>query len=168
MKCVVIYSHFEGQMMPLPKALRRPVRRPSSASSAGKTQRRKCPTCNNLDPRGHVNSSQDADSLKEPRARLTLVLDALVLANISSTTRGACRFCAVLVQALDAFVEKWRGTRCRVNVDIKEKETIKVSLDGAQCAKRAIEIYAGSGRRYVFTSLASCLPCHCFSCCIAL
>jgi hypothetical protein len=154
--------------MPLPKALRRPVRRTSSASSAGKAQRRKCPTCNNLDPRGHVNSTQDAESLKEPRASLTLVFDALALANINSTTRGGCRFCAVLVQALDAFFEKWRGARCRVNVDIKEKETIKVGLDGAQWAKRAIEIYAGSGRRYVFTSLVSCLPCRCFSCCITL
>ena len=155
--------------MPLPKALRRPVRRTSSASSAGKAQRRKCPTCNNLDPRGHVNSTtQDAESLKEPRASLILVLDALALANIKFTTRGGCRFCAIIVQALDAFFEKWRGTRYRVNVDIKEKDTIKVGLDGAQWAQRAIEIYAGSGRHYVSTSPVSCLPCRCFSCCIKL
>ena len=135
--------------MPLPKVLRRPVRRTSSASSAGKAQRRRCPTCNNLDPRGHVNSTQDAESLKEPRASLALVLDALALANINSTTRGGCRFCAVLVQALDAFFEAWRGARCRVNVNIREKGTIRVSLDGVQWTNQMIEIYAGSGRQCI-------------------
>lgn len=145
--------------MPLPKALRRPVRRTSSTSSAGTGQRRKCSQCNNLDPRGHVNSSQDAENLKEPRASLSMVLDALDLANSRSTTSGGCRFCAILVQALDAFFDNWRGTQCRVNVDIQEKGTIKVGLDGAQWARRMIEIYAGSGRRYAFINLESCPYC---------
>ena len=131
--------------MPLPKSLRRPVRRTSSASSVG-TSRKKCRTCNNLDPRGHTNSIEDAEAQKDPRVSLNLVLDALALSNIGSTTSGGCRFCAVLAQVLDAFFDKWRGSRCRVNVNLKEKETIKVSLDGAQWANQMVEIYSGSGR----------------------
>src|SRR5690242_14755033 len=71
--------------MPLPKSLRRPVRRTSSSSSAG-TQRRKCRTCNNLDPRGHASSVQDTEALKEPRATLDLVIDALALSNVKPAT----------------------------------------------------------------------------------
>lgn len=136
--------------MPLPKSLCRPVRRTSSSSSAG-TQRRKCRTCNNLDPRGHASSVQDTEALKEPRATLDLVIDALALSNVKPATNGRCRFCTVLVQALDAFFDAWRGARCRVNVNIREKGTIKVSLDGAQWTNRMIEIYAGSGRQRVRT-----------------
>ena len=142
-------------LMPLPKSLRRPVRRTSSASSAGGSQRKKCRLCNNLDPRGHANSIQDAESLKEPRTSLNLVLDALALSSIKPTARGGCRFCIVLVQALDTFFGKWRGSRCRVNLYIKEKGTIKVSLDGAQWAKQMVEIYAGSGRHRAFTNSLS-------------
>lgn len=134
--------------MPLPKSLRRPVRRTSSSSSAG-TQRRKCRTCNNLDPRGHANSVLDTEALNEPRATLDLILDALALSNAKPATNGGCRFCTVLVQALDAFFEAWRGARCRVNVNIREKGTIRVSLDGVQWTNQMIEIYAGSGRQCI-------------------
>jgi hypothetical protein len=58
----------------------------------------------------------------------------------------------VLVQALDAFFSEWRESRCKINVNIKGKGTIKVSLDGAQWANKMAEIYAGSGRHYKFTS----------------
>lgn len=134
--------------MPLPKALRRPVRR---ASSTGTVPRRKCRLCNNLDPRGHVNSVQDAESLREPRSSLSLILDALALSTVKAASNGGCRFCVVLAQALDAYCEGWRGIRCKIEVDIKEKGTIKVRLNGAQWAKQAVEIYAGSGRRATLT-----------------
>lgn len=138
--------------MPLPKSLRRPVRRTSSASSAGTSQRKKCRVCNNLDPRGHANSVEDAEARAETRASLSLVLDALTLSNVKP---GGCRFCHVLAQALDAFFEKWRGARRRVNVDIKEKGTIKASLEGSQWGNQVIEIYAGSGRQCMFTNPSS-------------
>lgn len=128
--------------MPLPKSLRRPARRTRLALSAGTSQRKKCRTCNNLDPRGHTNSILDAEAQKEPRASLNLVLDALALSDIKPPSNGGCRFCVVLVQALDAFFDKWRGSQYRINVDIKEKGTIKVSLDGGH---RMVEIYAGTG-----------------------
>lgn len=134
--------------MPLPKSLRRPVRRTSSSPSTG-TQRRKCRMCNNLDPRGHTNSIQDTEALEEPRATLDLVIDALALSNVKPATNGGCRFCTVLIQALDAFFDKWRGARCRVKLNIKEKGTIKVSLDGSRWVNQMIEIYAGSGRHCV-------------------
>ncbi|KAJ8113240.1 hypothetical protein OPT61_g4595 [Boeremia exigua] len=140
--------------MPLPKSLRRPVRRTSSASSAGTSQRKKCRMCNNLDPRQHANTVEDAEARGETRASLSLVLDALALSNINTSSRG-CRFCAVLVQTLDAFFEKWRGARCRVNIDIQEKETIKVSLDGPRWGKRIVEIYAGSASRPPWPTLGA-------------
>lgn len=139
--------------MPLPKSLRRSIRRnSSSASSVGTSQRRKCRTCNNLDPRGHANSVEDAEVQGEIRASLSLVLDALILSNVKSTTGGGCRFCVILTKALDAYFEKWRGARCRVNVDIQEKGTIKLSLDGSLWIDRSLEIYAGSGRHCVSTN----------------
>lgn len=138
--------------MPLPKSLRRPPRRIPTAPFAGTVQRRKCRTCNNLDPRGHTSSIQDAEALKEPRANLNLILDALTLSSAKTASSGGCRFCFVLGQALDAFFDDWRGSQCRISVAIQEKGTIKVSLDGAQWAGRMIEIYAGSGRLCVHRS----------------
>jgi hypothetical protein len=158
--CVIVSAlQLEGGSawpMPLPKSLRRSVRRTSSASSARTSQRKKCRTCNNLDPRGHTSSIHDAEALKEPRASLNLVVDALILSNTKAAANGGCRFCNVLVQVLDAFFGKWRGSRCRANVKLEEKGTIKVSLDGAKWENQMVEIYAGSGRQYVHHILHSC------------
>lgn len=85
---------------------------------------------------------------------MNLVLDALALSNIRLVANGGCRFCNVLAQTLDAYFGKWRGSRCRVNVNIKEKGTIKISLDGPQWVNEMVEIYAGLGRHHMFiTSL---------------
>jgi hypothetical protein len=151
--------------MPLPKSLRRPVIR--AASSTGLAQRKRCRTCNNLDPRGHGSSVYASEAAKEPTARLDLVLDALALARTKSTDCGGCRFCNVLVQTLDAFFQKWRGARCRVNVSLKEKGTIKVSIDDERWKGEIVEIYAGSGRFpflscFLEASQASFLPCRWF------
>jgi hypothetical protein len=51
----------------------------------------------------------------------------------------------VLIQALDAFFEKWRGGGMKINVDIIETATIKVSIDGDRYKGEVVEIYAGSG-----------------------
>ena len=138
--------------MPLPRSLRRHVRPATSTVSTRQSQRRRCRTCNNLDPRDHASSVYDNESVKEPRASLSLVLDAL---SLSKTKENGCRFCNVLIVVLDAFFEKWRGARIRVNVDIKEKSTIKISLDGERWKDEIAEIYAGSGRR----PFPSCIPC---------
>jgi hypothetical protein len=134
--------------MPLPKSLRRPVRRAASLST-GHQQRKKCRMCNNLDPRGHLSSVYQTEATKEPRASLSLVLDALTL---SKTKQDGCRFCNVLILALDAFFEEWRGARVRINVDVKEKAPIRISLDDARWKNETVEIYAGSGRRCVSLS----------------
>jgi hypothetical protein len=76
---------------------------------------------------------------------LSLVLDALSLARTKDTKEGGCRFCGVLVQALDAFFEDWRGVRQRVSVDVQEKGSIKVGIDGERWKCELVEIYAGSG-----------------------
>ncbi|KAH7357594.1 heterokaryon incompatibility protein-domain-containing protein [Pyrenochaeta sp. MPI-SDFR-AT-0127] len=141
--------------MPLPKSLRRPVRRTSSSSSAGQTQRKKCRTCNSLDPRGHANSIYLDDAAKEPKASLSLVLDALSLANTKDVARGGCRFCNVLIVAIDTFLENWRGARVRVNVELKEKTPIKVSLDGEKWKNEVLEIYAGSASRSPWPTLGT-------------
>lgn len=136
----------EGKM-PLPKSLlRRPVRRTSSSSSVGQNQRQRCRTCNNLDPRGHSSSVQPDEGDKDAKTRLTLVIDALTLSQTKDVSRKGCRFCNVLIQALDAFFEKWRGARTKVNVEIVEKATVKVSMDGERWKGEIIEIYAGSGK----------------------
>ena len=55
-------------------------------------------------------------------------------------------FAMLMILVLDAFFEKWRGAGSRGSVDLKEKTTIKVSLDGARSKNEIVEIYAGSGR----------------------
>jgi hypothetical protein len=124
--------------MPLRKALRQPQRKLSA-----QTRRTLCKTCHNLDPRGHPSS--EYSDLNAPLASLSLVLDATVLSKIKDTKEGGCRFCDVLVQALDVFFEDWRGTRQRVCIDIKEKGSIKVGIDGERWRRDLVEIYAGSG-----------------------
>ncbi|KAL6707990.1 hypothetical protein ACN47E_003664 [Coniothyrium glycines] len=139
--------------MPLPKSLQRPVRRTSSSSSTGASQRKRCRTCNNLDPRDHPSSVYETEAAQVPKASLRLVLDALSLAKTKDASKGGCRFCNVLIVVLDAFFEKWRGTRTRVNVDIKEKSTIKVSLDGMRWKHETVEVYAGSATRAPWPTL---------------
>ncbi|KAF1942387.1 HET-domain-containing protein [Clathrospora elynae] len=138
--------------MPLPKSLRRPVRRAASSSLTGQSQRKKCRTCNNLDPRDHTSSIYQTEAAKEPRASLNLVLDALSLAK---TKQSGCRFCNALILALDAFFENWRGTRGRVNVVMKENATIKVSVDGQRWKNETVEIYAGSASRTPWPTLGT-------------
>ena len=100
--------------------------------------------CNHLDPRGHTSSVYASEDAKEPRASLSLVVDALSLAKVKES---GCRFCLVLALVLDAFFPKWRGARVRVNVDIKEKGTIKVTLSGERWKDEIAEIYAAPGRQ---------------------
>lgn len=131
--------------MPLPKSLRRPVRRASSSSTTGQFQRKRCRLCNNLDPRGHISSVYLDTAGKEQKSILCLTLDSLALSGTKDVSNRGCRFCNVLIPALDAFFEGWRGSRARVTVDIKEKGTIKISFDGEHWKDELIEIYAGSG-----------------------
>jgi hypothetical protein len=77
---------------------------------------------------------------------LSLVVDALTLSKTKDVAHRGCRFCNVLIQALDAFSEEWRGARAKINVELKEKSTIKLSIDGEQWKGEIIEIYAGSCR----------------------
>jgi hypothetical protein len=74
-----------------------------------------------------------------------LVLDALTLARTKDSKEGGCRFCGTIVQALDAFFEEWRGTRQRITLDLKERGTIKLGIDGEKWKREHVEIYAGSG-----------------------
>lgn len=99
--------------------------------------------CNHLDPRGHANSVYETEAVKEPRASLSLVLDALSLAKVRES---GCRFCYVVALVLDAFFTGWRGARAKVHVDIKEKATIKITLGGERWKDEIAEIYAAPGR----------------------
>jgi hypothetical protein len=132
--------------MPLPKSLRRPIRRTSTSSSTGLSQRQRCRICNNLDPRDHASSIYSDEVAKDIKANLSLMIDALALTKTKDVTRRGCRFCNVLIQSLDAFFEDWRGTGVRIGVDIRERATIKVSIDNDRRRGEIIEIYAGSCR----------------------
>ncbi|KAF2732410.1 HET-domain-containing protein [Polyplosphaeria fusca] len=140
--------------MPLPKSLRRSTRRLSSSSSS-QSRRKVCRLCHNLDPRGHPSSVYQTESNKGTVASLTLVLDALALHRVKAPTDGGCRFCGVLVQALDAFFEGWRGCRGRVTVDLKEKASIRVGMEGEKWKGDSVEIYAGSASRAPWPTLGT-------------
>ncbi|KAF1960007.1 HET-domain-containing protein [Byssothecium circinans] len=136
--------------MPLRKTLRQTQRQ-----SSGQNRRKPCRICHNLDPRGHASSAYSAESEKDALASLSLVLDAFELAKTKDPKEGGCRFCNVLCQALDAFSNGWRGARQRVNVDLKEKGTIKVQVDEDRWRGESIEIYAGSASRAPWPTLGT-------------
>jgi hypothetical protein len=102
--------------------------------------------CNNLDPRGHASSVYQSDSLKGGTTSLTLVLDALSLSRTKLPAERGCRFCYVLIQALDAFFDDWRGSRQQITINIREKGSIKVGINGARWEGELIEIFSGAGR----------------------
>ncbi|EOA92224.1 uncharacterized protein SETTUDRAFT_178482 [Exserohilum turcica Et28A] len=124
--------------MPLPKSLRGPVR---PATSTRQTLRKKCRACNHLDPRGHTSSVYDDESAKEPRASLSLVVDALSLSRVKESAY--------------AFFSGWRGARIKVHVDIKEKGTIKITLGGERWKNEIAEIYAGPASRPPWPTLGT-------------
>lgn len=135
------------------------MRRTSSSSSIGQSQRKQCRTCNNLDPRGHTSSVYPDDTNKTARASLRLMIDALSLSQTKDVTNRGCRFCNVLVQALDAFFEDaWRSSRSRLIVDLKEKSAIKVSIDNVRWKGEIIEIYAGSSKFCLFMLFMATRP----------
>lgn len=80
-------------------------------------------------------------------ASLTLIVDALSFAKTKDVKGRGCRFCNVVIQALDFFMDGWRHARARINIDSKEKGTIKVSIDAERWKGEIIEIYAGSCKR---------------------
>ncbi|KAF2635917.1 HET-domain-containing protein [Massarina eburnea CBS 473.64] len=136
--------------MPLTRSLRQPHRR-----STTQIRRKPCQICHNLNPRGHPSSVYSVESEEAALASLSLVLDSSSLAKTKDTQEGGCRFCAVLCQALDAFSQGWRDTLQRVNVDLKEKGTIKVGLDANRWKGERIEIYAGSASRAPWPTLGT-------------
>jgi hypothetical protein len=145
--------------MPTSKSLRQPAKRQGSATSV--SRRKTCRFCNNLDPRGHPNTIYQSEGSKDATASLTLVLDAFELSRTKAPIDKGCRFCDVVVQALDTFCGDWRGARRRIVVDIKEKGVIRVNVDGEKWKGEAVEIYAASGRESSFFSsrLLFYVPC---------
>jgi len=79
-----------------------------------------------------------------------LVLDALSLSRTKLPAERGCRFCYVLIQALDAFFDDWRGSRQQITTNIREKGSIKVGINGARWEGELIEIFSGAGRDCLF------------------
>ncbi|KAF2117925.1 heterokaryon incompatibility protein-domain-containing protein [Lophiotrema nucula] len=142
--------------MPLSKTLRS-ARRQTSGSSA-QPRRRVCRTCNNLDPRGHTSSVYQTESKQGAISALTLVVDALALERTKTPQERGCRYCTVLVQALDEFYEGWRGCRARITVEIREKGSIRVGIEGEKWAGELIEIYARAASRAPWPTLGTAHP----------
>ncbi|KAF2002670.1 HET-domain-containing protein [Amniculicola lignicola CBS 123094] len=135
--------------MPLPK----PLRQSKHSGSSSQPRRNICKQCHNLDPRGHTSSVCESESSKEVTSNLTLILDALQLQRTKETTDGGCRFCRVLIKALDNFFDDWKGFRGRIILGMKEKGTIKISIDGNTWRGKLIEIYAESASRAPWPAL---------------
>ena len=126
--------------MPLSKPL------PQRSITGSLGFRKRCRTCNNLDPRGHPMTVHQTEAGKDVKASLTLVLDPLSLSRTRSPSDGGCRYCAVLISALDTFFEGWRSVRQKLLLDLKEKSSIKVSIEVEKWNHEAVEICVGSGR----------------------
>jgi len=134
--------------MPPKKPLRRALVLP---------RRNICRICNNLDPRNHASSIHLTEHTEKALAMLSLVLDAFSLSMTRESKEGGCRFCNVLCQALDAFFDGWRGSRQRVNVDIKEKGDIEIGLDQEKWRGEVISIYTTKRKCAFPKSRPTCL-----------
>jgi hypothetical protein len=129
---------------------RNSLRQPAALSQ---TQRKRCRFCNNLDPRGHPNTLYPDST--DGKTSLTLVLAAFDLSRTKAPENGGCRFCNVLIQALDAFCISWRGSRQRITIDLKEKGPLKLTVDNEVWKGRAIELYAASASKPAWPTLGT-------------
>jgi hypothetical protein len=144
--------------MPLPK---RPKPPPPTRKSTKTTC---CPICNNLDPRDHVSTryadaptsaigkrKRGSNSTNAEKAcALTLPIDTRDLLLRSEQ----CRFCAVLVAALEAVVDGWNDKKKQMRslvLEIKWKGTIRILLPAE---KEVVEIYGGLGESILLVALA--------------
>ncbi|KAF2662188.1 HET-domain-containing protein [Lophiostoma macrostomum CBS 122681] len=136
-----------------------PLSKPTGSSqrsvTGSSTYRKRCRTCNNLDPRGHAMTVHQTEGAKEAKATLTLVLDPLSLSRTKLPSDGGCRYCALLKSALDTFFEGWRNIRQKILMDLKEKASINVSIEAEKWGHEAVEIYARSASRAPWPSLGT-------------
>ncbi|KAF2204730.1 hypothetical protein GQ43DRAFT_446555 [Delitschia confertaspora ATCC 74209] len=100
-----------------------------------------CCVCHNLDPHGHPNTEYHTESSKRVGPGLTLVLDGL---ESQRTQNSDCRFCGILIQALDGFWKDWKTSRNRVTIDIVEQGPITVGMSGPKLMVTIIELAASS------------------------
>jgi len=112
------------------------------------SSRRPCRLCHNLDPRGHPQSVCPDPNTKIAATSLTLVVDGLELQRIQSK---GCRFCHVIVQALDGFCKEWKKSRGRVVLEMVEKGPVKITLDDSTLGEVSVELSASSGK-WVFAA----------------
>jgi hypothetical protein len=122
----------------------------TSSASSRQARRRKCPECNDLDPRDHRYSAY-SDSLRSQKGskhnvRLSLSIDILKL---SRQDNKKCRFCDVIARALDSLAEDWRKKRPPITLDLAWGKPIRLTVGSALPAKSAIlEIYSPNGKSY--------------------
>ena len=107
-----------------------------------KTKLKRCKICNNLDPREHKHTHIDTES---SRATLCCSIDLLHLASVP---KNGCRFCQVLIRALDKLIKDWRHMRTAIIVDLAEGKTIKVTFTQGK-EKKWLEIYSPKGQSVV-------------------
>ncbi len=104
-----------------------------------KAKSKKCKVCNNLDPRGHRNSHTDTES---GRTTLCCAIDPL---DLVAVRENGCRFCRLLIRALDRLVKDWRRMRTAIIVDLVDGKTIKVTFTRSK-EKKWLEIYSPKGQ----------------------
>ncbi|PSN64103.1 HET-domain-containing protein [Corynespora cassiicola Philippines] len=132
--------------MPVTKSLR-PRRQPSG--------RKHCRLCHNFDPLGLPTTIYKTGTAKESIASANIICDGLDLSRTKDPAEGGCRFCLVLIQALDAFFEGWRGARQKILLEFSQKGPVKASIDGDSRKGQSIEIYAGAASRAPWPTLGT-------------
>ncbi|CAI6338355.1 unnamed protein product [Periconia digitata] len=123
--------------------------------STTQARRKRCSICHDLDPRGHASSVYNSESEKAVLANLSVVLDLFSLAKTKDLREGGCRFCNVLIQALDALSIGWNGSSRRAFMHLQEKGTIQIELDNEKWRGELVEMYAGSASRAPWPTLGT-------------
>jgi hypothetical protein len=117
----------------------------SSSGYKSKTKPRKCKVCNNLDPRGHRNTYTDTES------GLVTLCCAIDPRRLATLLQNDCRFCRLLINALNELVKDWRSMRTAIVMDLADKKAIKVTFTQSE-EKKWLEIYSPKGRWYLVNS----------------
>jgi Heterokaryon incompatibility protein (HET) len=113
---------------------------PPSASSNPRSTSSRCKLCNNLDPKGLSFTFYDPES---SFCSATINVDPLGLAKVS---HNGCRFCRVLIQALDGLVSGWRKAREPLRVDLASGKPIRITVPEVG-EKKYVELYCPKDRR---------------------
>lgn len=88
-------------------------------------------------------------NVRDARAIATLTFKVRELTSVNCSDRATCRFCVVLVKALDGVVEGWRGRKDgKVVLALGMKEAVRVEIFVEEKGWEGVEVFCAVGELF--------------------